>query len=120
VNLASDTGVRVMIEEGRAFQLALEPRTYVLTVSMQGYLDAQRAGVVVESGQTVTLGAVTLAGGDANGDGSIDIADAALVAGNLESTDAPEADLNDDGQVDILDLVLVNSNFGLQGPQTWE
>lgn len=65
------------------------------------------------------LPAVKLVAGDANDDGAIDIADAALVAGAFNRSNLAEGDLNRDGIVNILDLVLVNSNFGTSGLQAW-
>lgn len=118
ITLASDSGARVLLDASHSFQLTLPPGTYVLTASRRGYLSAQHT-TLIESNQTVRLPALTLRAGDANGDGVVDIADAALVASNFDRTDAGDADLNGDGQVNVLDLVLVNTNFGKQGIQDW-
>ena len=53
-------------------------------------------------------------GGDANGDGVVDMADLRLVAAALGTSDG--ADLNDDGLVDVRDLVLVGISFGGVAP----
>lgn len=58
--------------------------------------------------------------GDCNGDGMVDAADEALLAGSYGSQlgDAnygPHADLNADGAVDVLDLALFGENFGASG-----
>lgn len=108
-----------MVLNDRAFRLELAPGTYVLTADHRGYLPAQSAPVTVLSGQTVRMPAVKLVAGDANDDGAINIADAALVAGAFNRSDLAQGDLNGDGIVNILDLVLVNSNFGKSGLQTW-
>jgi hypothetical protein len=120
VSITTDTGASVTLQDSKSFQLGLEPGTYVVTANLFGYLSAQSEEVAITSNETVTLGAVTLVGGDANGDGVIDLADATLVAGNFELDGVTAGDLNGDGQVNILDLVLVNSNFGLEGIQPWQ
>jgi hypothetical protein len=53
-------------------------------------------------------------GGDATGDGKVDIFDLVLVAQNFGMTSGFDirADLNSDGGVDIYDLVVVAQNFG--------
>ena len=55
--------------------------------------------------------------GDADGNGSTDIADLVMVASHFNTCPAGgEGDLNDDGLVDIYDLVLVGKRFGRQVP----
>ena len=49
---------------------------------------------------------------DVNGDGTVNIADLALVAGALGTTGQNAADVNGDGTVDIADLVLVAGALG--------
>ena len=50
---------------------------------------------------------------DVNDDGTVDIRDLVLVAGQFgQSAESLEGDVNGDGAVDILDLVLVASHFG--------
>jgi hypothetical protein len=66
----------------------------------------------------VDAGAVTLVGGDVNGDQAIDIRDVSYVAYHFDQYD-PQADVNGDGVVDILDLTLVAGNFGQVGPTAW-
>jgi murein DD-endopeptidase MepM/ murein hydrolase activator NlpD len=84
---------------------------------MDGYLYAEESFRMTASGH-VDLCTVKLLGGDANGDGTIDILDLSYVGGKLFSTD-PRADINGDGKVDILDLVLVGANFGKSAPSPW-
>ena len=50
---------------------------------------------------------------DVNDDGTVDIRDLVLVAGQFnQAGESLEGDVNGDGKVDILDLVLVASHFG--------
>lgn len=55
--------------------------------------------------------------GDLNGDGTIDINDAVILANAFGSTPNstnwnPKADINSDGVVNILDAVILSANFG--------
>ena len=58
----------------------------------------------------------TLRAADVNADGTIDILDLVLVAGDLGETPTPDqpfnSDVNGDGDINILDLVLVASHLG--------
>lgn len=104
-----------------AYSLTVWEGTYAVTVEMPRYLDAQRAGVVVTTGSTVTLTQVILLGGDANDDDAIDVSDAAIIGGEFGKTSGfdARADINNDGQVDIVDLVLMGGNYGSASPVAW-
>jgi hypothetical protein len=66
------------------------------------------------------LGTITLPGGDATEDDTINIFDLALIAARYGSND-PTADINGDGVVDIYDLVIAAGNMGKSGPWLeWE
>jgi uncharacterized protein (DUF2141 family) len=59
--------------------------------------------------------------GDLNGDGTVDIFDAVLLAGAYGSTSAtphwnPNADINGDGSVDIFDAVILAGHFNQSIP----
>ncbi len=63
------------------------------------------------------LPASALLPGDVTRDGTIDVADLALVASAFNTTPGapnwnPSSDLNEDGVVDIFDLVVVGKNYG--------
>lgn len=117
--VAVDSGTTLRLDASGTLRLELSPGIYTLTVSHTGYLASRASEIQVISNETVELAELTLSAGDANGDGAVDIADAALVAGNFGRADSDKADLNEDGTVNILDLVLVNANFGKQGIQDW-
>ncbi|MSP14497.1 MAG: DUF2012 domain-containing protein [Chloroflexi bacterium] len=89
-----------------------------LRAETPGYLCLQRS-LVVNPGQTVDLGTVSLKAGDANGDNRVDLLDLVLIGahyGENPLSDA-RADMNGDGVVNLFDLVLVGNNFGLSCPQ---
>jgi hypothetical protein len=81
-----------------------------VTAVHAGYL-AARWVITETTSPELSLGTVTLWGGDINADGRIDILDIAFVGARFGSDD-PQADINADGVVDIQDLVLPASNFG--------
>lgn len=90
------------------------PGTYTVTMSNDLYLTSI-VTVTVSACQTNEICDVTLAGGDLNGDGTIDILDLSLCAAHFGSAD-PAADVNADGVVDVYDLVLLGKNFKLEAP----
>jgi len=95
--------------------------THRVKASMDGYLDAERSGVVVTACMTTTLPTVTIIGGDADGNNFVNIFDLAIVGtayGTSPPSD-PQADINGDNKVNIFDLVLVGGNFGRSGPTEW-
>jgi hypothetical protein len=107
--------------------------TYTFRASYSGYLPAQKSGVVVNgSVDLINLPAVTLRGGDVNGDNFINILDIGLIvskfgqsgvavkSASVDCSAADEAaDINDDGLVNISDLAIVAGNWGLVGPTVW-
>jgi hypothetical protein len=123
VTFAPDVASPVIVE-------GLAPGTYALTVSAPGFLPAELAGVVLGTipGEQVSVAAVQLHAGDSNGDGTIDVNDASLIATAFGTVFAPGdqhdnsdnvVDLNGDGIVNAADLSLAVSNLGLSSPTTW-
>lgn len=56
---------------------------------------------------------ITLRAGDVNGDGTIDIQDAATIGIAATENQQAETDLNHDGVVNVFDLIHVGRNYGL-------
>lgn len=97
--------------EGRFRVSFLLAGTYAVKVEMAGYLPAQKSGIGVIAGGTVTLNRVVLAAGDLNDDSVVNIFDLVVAAAGFGSTGGA-GDLNNDGVVNILDLAMVALNFG--------
>ncbi len=97
---------------------ALRGDTYVIRAVAASYLSACTT-VTVLAGATAAADPLLLLGGDLNGDGVIDIGDAALLGGNFETMPIgdPRADINGDGRVNVQDLALLAGNYGLSGCQ---
>ena len=97
---------------------------YSVTVEMSRYLDGWRDNVVVSDGSNTSLPLVTLLGGDANDDDTINILDLSFM-GNLFGLSCgdpgfnPQADINDDCAINILDVSLAGNNFGQSSPVPW-
>ena len=93
--------------------------TYNLTAARPKYLPSELSNVAIQANGISGLPIVSLRGGDATGDGKIDLFDLVIVAANYDSAPPSnaQADINDDGAVDVIDLVLVGSNYGISGVQ---
>jgi hypothetical protein len=95
--------------------------SYAIRASSAGYLSSCTSASAT-SGQTTTLPATVLKGGNANGNDAIDIGDATLIAANFGLHAPPadiRADINGDGVIDVRDLAILGGNYGLSGCQTW-
>lgn len=114
--LAATTG-----QNGNFETSEVAPGTHVVRASMQGYLPAEKAGVIVVTEQTTTLASVQLRGGDIDGDSEVGLLDLVIVASNYRMTPPADAraDINADGLVDLFDLVLVAGNYRRTGPIVW-
>ena len=100
---------------------AVPPGMYTIRAYAPGFLPAERSSVEIKPGHTISLPSVTLIGGDANGDGRIDLMDLTLVARNYGLCPPPDSwsDLTGDNCVNLMDLVLVSQNYNLVGPTSW-
>ncbi|MCW5849825.1 MAG: hypothetical protein KIT87_07055 [Anaerolineae bacterium] len=106
-------------DESGMYSITSQQGTYDLKATLAKYLPSKLPNVIVPPGGLREVPVAALRGGDANGDGSIDLYDMVLVAVNFNTRPAgnPQADINNDGAVDIVDLVLVGANFGYSGEQ---
>ena len=89
--------------------------------SLMGYLSAQRAGVSVTGGATVTLPPVMLMAGDVDGNQCINTADTGAInsaVGNAATPNDPR-NINGDTWIYYDDLGLAAFNGGLCGPMGW-
>jgi uncharacterized repeat protein (TIGR01451 family) len=106
------------------YSMMLLEGSYEVTVEMDRYLDSEKAGVSVVAGSTTTLSTVTLLGGDANDDDTVNILDLSFMGArymcNLGDPcyDA-KADINDDGTINIQDLAITGGNYLETSPVPW-
>jgi hypothetical protein len=107
-----------------SYAFSLSDGTCDVTVEMALYLDAEKSGVTVVSGETNTLCQVMLLCGDANDDDIINILDLSfmgfrfgLCEGDLDWD--PRADCNNDGCGNILDITGAGVNFNKFSPVPW-
>ena len=97
---------------------AIPAGSYTLLLSAPRHLSAQVALTLAE-GEALNLTQIILPGGDTDGDGVINLLDAALVGANLGQIVPPAPDTVDitgDNQVSIRDLAIIGGNFGMEGP----
>jgi len=116
-------GHQALTNEQGFFAFGVAAGTYNLRATMDGYLAAEKNGVVVDPGDTVSVPQVELRGGDTNGDCLINIIDLASVAQGLggEPPAGALVDINNDGVVNIQDLSITGGNFHLTCPlPPWE
>ena len=98
------------------YELTVPEGTYDVSAEMDRYLDGERTGEVCPAGETVQLPDVTLLGGDANDDCTINILDLSFMGSRFGLSDGDtnfdaKADINTDGTVNILDLTVAGGNF---------
>ena len=94
----------------------ISPETYDIVVKGSNTLSRQLDGVELAGGDnTIDFGA--LAGGDANGDDCVGLADLSVLASEYNTCGSSlRADFNGDGCVGLADLSILASNYGECGP----
>jgi hypothetical protein len=99
------------------YTLTVDSGSYTVELSHPGHLRVIGTATVL-GGKVIVLLCVHLAGGDVNGDDSIDNIDLdAVLAAMGSSAGAGEPlDVNGDGMIDSKDQGLVQGNLGLAGP----
>lgn len=125
--ISGTTTVRGSVRQDGAFTIARVPTgTYTATASAQGYLSAQRTGVVVADGATNNLPAVQLRLGLVNHDNGVTGIDLSAVVQSFGASPATRlsaqgffVDNNGDGAVTGIDLSGIANNFGLTSPTSW-
>ena len=93
-----------------AGDLLTEPGDYPISVTATSKTDSTMTAEVTT---TTTIEMKPPPPWDVNGDGTVNIQDLVLVAGEFgQSGESLKGDVNGDGSVNILDLALVSSHFG--------
>ena len=95
-----------------AGDLLTEPGDYPISVTATSQADSTMTAEVTTT-TTIEIPPPPPTPWDVNGDGTVNIQDLVLVAGEFgQSGESLKGDVNGDGSVNILDLVLVSSHFG--------
>jgi hypothetical protein len=107
-----------------AYELWLPAGTYTVMAALDRYLDGERGGVVVTTGNPVSLPKVKLLGGDANDDCIVNILDLSFMGARygMQCGDPGwdgRADINNDCKVNILDLSAAGGNYNMTCPVPW-
>ncbi|MCC6260462.1 MAG: hypothetical protein IT311_06330 [Anaerolineales bacterium] len=100
------------------FNLTALGGNYTVVASAAGYLSAQGSPTIV-GGSTTTMQTVILLAGDIDGNNTIDQFDAMSIGMNYNLAAPAAADLNNDGTINILDLELLAGNYGQSGALAW-
>ena len=101
------------------FSLSAPGGTYTVRASASGFLHAE-GSATIPAGGTSTKPALTLLGGDIDGNDLIDQFDALTIGMSYNTATPSEADLNSDGVINVLDLELLADNYRKFAPQAWE
>lgn len=101
------------------FNLSVSPGTYTAIATSSGHLKAQ-GSVTVTSGNTTTFQSITLLAGDIDGNDVIDQFDALTIGINYNAATPTEADLNNDGTINVLDMEILAGNYREAGALVWQ
>jgi hypothetical protein len=101
------------------FSLTAPAGNYTVTASADGYLGAQGSITLTEGGVRV-MSTVSLPAGDIDGNGVIDQFDALTIGMGYNTIIPPAADLNNDGTINVLDLELLAGNYRKAGAIAWQ
>ena len=104
--------------DGRSFAITLPGGIYTVTARASGFLSAQGSFTVV-SNMNLTLPTITLPAGDIDGNSVIDQFDAMTIGMSYNTTVPAAADLNSDGSINVLDLELLAGNYRKSGALVW-
>lgn len=101
------------------FNLSALAGNYTAVAAAPGYLRAQ-GSINLTSGNTINLKLISLLAGDIDGNDVIDQFDALTIGINYNGTTPAAADLNNDGTINVLDLEILAGNYRQSGPIAWQ
>ncbi len=111
-SVALEAGASVEVTLKVAGDLFTKPGDYPIDVTATSGTDSTMAAEITTT-TTIEMPPPPPTPWDVNGDGTVNIQDLVLVAGQFgQSGESLKGDVNGDGTVNILDLVAVSSHFG--------
>ena len=111
-SVALEAGASVEVTLKVAGDLFTKPGDYAIDVTATSGTDSTMAAEITTT-TTIEMPPPPPTPWDVNGDGTVNIQDLVLVAGQFgQSGESLKGDVNGDGTVNILDLVAVSSHFG--------
>ena len=95
--------------------------SYTISAVLPSYIRAEKANIVVTSGNTTLVPETTLLAGDIDNNCTINIFDLVLLGAAYGSSPPaePRADFNQDNVLNIFDLVLLGGNYNVVCPGPW-
>jgi len=108
-----------LVDANSSFSFYAPAGTYTIIASAEGFLSAQKTGILT-AGSTTTLPQISLAAGDINNNGVVDQFDAMTIGMSYNTITPAAADLNCDNNINVLDLELLAHNYRQVGPTAWQ
>ncbi len=93
--------------------------SYTVLASAEGFLSAQGSATLT-AGNTTTMPQISLHAGDIDNNGVVDQFDAMTIGMSYNTVIPAAADLNCDGTINVLDLELLAGNYRGVGPVAWQ
>lgn len=118
-NADSSLAGTVVVNQDGTFSLTAPAGTYTVTATASGFLSAQGSPVIT-GGNTTTLQSINLVAGDIDGNDVIDQYDALTIGMSYNTATPAAADLNNDGTINVLDLEILAGNYRQSGALAWQ
>lgn len=118
-NADSSLAGTVVVNQDGTFSLTAPAGTYTVTATASGFLSAQGSPVIT-GGATTTLQSISLIAGDIDGNDVIDQYDALTIGMSYNTATPAAADLNNDGTINVLDLEILAGNYRQSGALAWQ
>ncbi|MFQ5593768.1 MAG: hypothetical protein ACE5HA_06435 [Anaerolineae bacterium] len=106
-------------EASGVFRLTAPPGLHTIAARFPSYMSIEADHVEVQAGEITQLPAVVLRAGDTDEDGDVDLFDVVRCVISLGQVSTAHADVNGDGMVDFRDVILTQRNYRGASPAPW-